>query len=305
MKYRYHIIFLGLVILIAGLTGAGWFIPATSKTTTTSHLPLPEGAPPAGTVRFAAFGDMGTGDEKQLAIARLLGEFQQQRPYDTVLMLGDNIYPDGNPRDLPAKFERPYAELLQQGINFYAVLGNHDVRKGRQAQINYQPFNMGGRAYYSFVKGEGLVEFFGLDTTDYDEAQAQWFESALRESKAQWKIAFFHHPLYSSADAHGSDLKLRARIEPLLVKYGVAAAFSGHDHTYERTTPQQGVQYFVSGAGGKLRRGDLDGMSPIMAAGHDENQSFMFVELNREQMKFWSIDITSRIVDSGSLAPRD
>lgn len=289
---------------MAGLAGAGWLAPATSKTSTAIHLPLPEGAAPAGTVRFAAFGDMGTGDQKQLAIARLLGEFREQRPYDTVLMLGDNIYPDGDPRDLPAKFERPYADLLRQGINFYAVLGNHDVRKGRQAQINYPPFHMGGRAYYSFVKGEGLVEFFGLDTTDYDEAQARWLEGALGESKAQWKIAFFHHPLYSSAGAHGSDLKLRAKLEPLLVRHGVATCFSGHDHTYERTTPQQGVQYFVSGAGGKLRRGDLDGKSPIMAAGHDESQSFMFVEVDRERMRFWSIDITGRIVDSGTVAPR-
>lgn len=305
MKNRFLFALLGSLILLAGFKGGDWLTPATSWSSTGEHLTLPEGKAPAGVFRFAAFGDMGTGDGKQLAIARLLGEFHQKRPYDTILMLGDNIYEEGDPADIPAKFERPYAELLRAGVNFHATLGNHDVKKGREAQINYPPFHMGGKAYYSFTKGEGLVEFFAVDSTQFDEPQAQWIESALSASRAPWKIAFFHHPLYSSAGKHGSDLKLRAKLEPLLVKYGVAAAFSGHDHTYERIIPQQGVQYFVSGAGGKLRRGDLDAKSPLMAAGNDDKHSFMFIELSREQMKFWSVDITGRIVDSGSLPPRN
>ncbi len=304
MKQKYSLALLGLFILIIGLGAAGFFKPATTGTAAPGHLPLPDGAAAAGTFRFAALGDMGTGDEKQLAIARLLEEYQQKRPYDTILMLGDNIYESGDPADIPAKFERPYAGLLKRGVNFYATLGNHDVKKGREAQINYAPFHMGGKAYYSFTRGDDLVEFFAIDSTNFDESQGRWVESALSQSKARWKIAFFHHPLYSSAGKHGSDMKLRARLEPLLVKYGVAAAFSGHDHTYERTTPQQGVQYFVSGAGGKLRRGDLNSKSPFMAAGNDDKHSFMFMELSRDQMKFWSVDITGQVVDSGTVAPR-
>jgi hypothetical protein len=74
----------------------------------------------------------------------------------------------------------------------------------------------------------------------------------LKGSNEDWKIAFFHHPLYSSAGRHGSDLQLRNRLEPLLVAYNVSVAFTGHDHVYERIKPQKDITYFVTGSGGKL-----------------------------------------------------
>src|SRR5256885_14283632 len=79
----------------------------------------PAGATASGeTFRFIAFGDMGTGDSNQYELARRMASYHDEHPYDTVLLLGDNIYPDGNPADLPAKFERPYAELLRRGVRF-------------------------------------------------------------------------------------------------------------------------------------------------------------------------------------------
>lgn len=310
MRQRVEVALLTTIVILCGLAAVIWTRASDTSRSIRSgaaHLPLPDGDAPEGTVRFVALGDMGTGDDAQLAVARQMAFFQLTRPYDTILTLGDNIYPDGNPADIPKKFEQPYAALLKRGVNFYASLGNHDVRKGREAQINYRQFNMGGRSYYSFTKGakgDGLVEFFALDSTKFDATQAQWLEQALAASKARWRIAYFHHPIYSSGDTHGSDLKLRARLEPLLVNYGVAAVFSGHDHTYERTKLQQGVQYFVSGAGGKLRRGDLNDQSRLMAAGNDDHNSFMFVELDQESMKFWAVDAAGLVIDSGALAPR-
>jgi hypothetical protein len=261
-------------------------------------------------VRFIAFGDMGTGDSDQYALAKRMAAWHDTHPYDTALLLGDNIYPDGDPADLPAKFERPYAELLLRGIRFQASLGNHDVRRGRAAQINYPNFNMGGRAYYSFTRGvtaagKSLAEFYALDTTAMDAAQLRWLEGALAASQAQWKLAFFHHPLYSSATTHGSDAALRAKLEPLFVRYGVAAVFSGHDHTYERTKPLQGVQYFVSGAAsGKLRRGDLNRRSQFFVTGNDESGSFLYAEVTQTQLNFQAVDVTGRVFDTGSLAAK-
>ena len=263
----------------------------------------PDGQAPAGAVRFVAIGDTGTGGRDQRAIARQMVSYHNARPYDTVIMLGDNIYPRGNPADLPKKFEQPYAELLQRGVRFYAALGNHDVQQGRRAQTNYTLFNMGGRDYYSFTKGDDLVEFFVLDTTDMDAEQLQWLEGALMRSKARWKIAYFHHPIYSSGERHGSSAKLRASLEPIFVRYGVAAVFSGHDHIYERIRPQRGVQYFVSGAGGKLRRGNINRQSPLFAAGNDSVHSFMYVEVTRDQLRFWAVDVASRVLDHGALVP--
>jgi len=261
----------------------------------------PSGPAPAGTVRFIALGDMGTGSAEQYAVARQMTTYHDERPFDTVITLGDNIYPDGNPDHFISKFERPYAELLRRRVSFYATLGNHDLKRGRQAQLNYSHFNMGGRAYYSFTKGNDLIEFFALDSTNPDTAQTQWLERALAESKARWKIAYFHHPIYSSGRAHGSDIKVRRRFEPLFVKHGVAAAISGHDHFYERTKPQLGIQYFVAGAGGKLRRGNIDRRGPLFAAGEDRSNTFMYFEVTRDQIGFWAVDATGRIADRGAI----
>jgi acid phosphatase len=147
-------------------------------------------------------------------------------------MLGDNIYPDGNIADLTAKFERHYAELLERGVKFHAVLGNHDLKKGRTAQPAYPHFSMGSCAFYSFSEGDGLTEFFALDSTDFSIPKNIWLENRLAGSQAKWKIAVVHHPIYSSGKVHGSDQRLRAELEPLLLKYHVDAVFSGHDHTY-------------------------------------------------------------------------
>lgn len=299
--WRWHVFLVALTALTLFT-----FQPGQAALSANAATPLTQVEP----VRFIAFGDMGTGDSDQYALAKRMAAWHDTHPYDTALLLGDNIYPDGDPADLPAKFERPYAELLQRGIRFQASLGNHDVKRGRAAQINYPNFNMGGRAYYSFTKGvtaagRSLAEFFALDSTVMDAAQLRWLEGTLAASQAQWKLAFFHHPLYSSATTHGSDAALRAKLEPLFVRYGVAAVFSGHDHTYERTKPLQGVQYFVSGAAsGKLRRGDLNRRSAFFATGNDESGSFLYVEVTQTQLSFQAVDVTGRVFDAGSLAAK-
>lgn len=303
MRQRLHIIW--LVALLAMLSA--WQFQGYAKLGGVgSATPVAQLEP----VRFIAFGDMGTGDNDQYALAKQMAAWHDAHPYDTALLLGDNIYPDGNPADLPAKFEKPYAELLRRGIRFQASLGNHDVRKGRAGQISYPNFNMGGQSYYWFVKGlnaagKPLAVFFALDSNNMDAAQLKWFESALAASPAQWKLVFFHHPLYSSATTHGSDTALRAKLEPLFIRYGVAAVFSGHDHTYERTKPLQGIQYFVSGAGsGKLRRGDLNRKSPFFAAGNDESGSFLYVDVTEAQLRFQAVDVTGKVFDAGELLPK-
>ena len=257
----------------------------------------PAGPPAAGTYRFAALGDMGTGDERQLALAAELAVWQAARPFDEVLLLGDNIYSDGDPKKLPERFERPYAPLLARGVAFHAVLGNHDVARGRSAELAYAPFHMGGRAYYTFTAAGGLVEFFALDSTAFDDVQAQWLDGALAASRARWRIVFLHHPLYSSARRHGSNARLRTQLEPVLVRHGVALVLAGHDHVYERTRPQRGIVHIVSGAGGALRRGDLDQKSPFLAAGNDQVNSFLFVEASADALKLWAVGPDGRVLD--------
>ncbi|MDQ3012778.1 MAG: metallophosphoesterase [Acidobacteriota bacterium] len=289
---------LSVLALVAGIAASALFGGSAQQT---KETPKSSNANPTGLVPFVAFGDMGTGESNQLSVAAGMAAYHDKHPFDTVLMLGDNIYPDGNPALFKDKFERPYAELLKRGVRFYAALGNHDVRRGREAEMNYPNFNMNGKAYYSFVKGDALIEFFALDSTDYDRKQARWLDGALAASKAQWKVAYFHHPLYSSGITHGSDVKLRAQLEPLFVKYGVAMVLSGHDHAYERTKPQRGVQYFVSGAGGQLRKGDLDRRTSFFGVGNDTVNSFMYFEASPDKISFAAMDPAGNTLDSGVL----
>lgn len=258
-------------------------------------------APVEDKVRFAVIGDWGTGNNDEIATAKQMFASHQRVPLDFVLSAGDNIYPNGSGEYFGKKFEQPFQDLLKERVKFYAVLGNHDVVAGRQDQVQYPLFNMGGNNYYKIERGNGLAEFFMLDSTDFGRTQTTWLESSLRASRAKWKIAVFHHPIYSSGKRHGSDLGLRKQLEPMFTRYGVQIAFSGHDHIYERTKPQQGIQYFVTGSGGKTRRGDVDQGSSIRETSFDEDNHFMLIELDEKQVGFQAISETGVVVDSGSI----
>jgi hypothetical protein len=209
-------------------------------------------------------------------------------------MLGDNMYGSQQPADFIKKFEQPYKALLDAGVQFFATLGNHDNQLNRY----YKPYNMGGERYYSFVKKN--VRFFVLDTDSLDPKQMAWLEDALRRSTDEWKICYFHHPLYSDGGTHGSAVELRVVLEPIFLKYGVNVVFSGHEHFYERLTPQKGIYYFISGAAGQLRRGDVE-RSEFKAAAFDQDQSFMLVEIAGADLLFQAISRAGQIVDSGTI----
>jgi predicted MPP superfamily phosphohydrolase len=255
-------------------------------------------------IKFIAIGDFGTGDDNQAGIAAQMLRDHKTSPLDFVIAVGDNIYPDGGGRHFAKKFERPYSGLIREGVKFHAVLGNHDVRDGRRDQCQYPLFNMNGQCHYTVKQGDGLAEFFMIDSTDFNMTQAGWLEGVLKESTAKWKIAVFHHPIYSSAETHGSDLGLRRRIEPLLTRYGVNVVLSGHDHTYERVKPQQGVQYFVTGAGGKVRRDDINMRSPFRAMSFDEDNHYLQMVIEDQQIGFQTITRGGAVIDRGAINPR-
>jgi hypothetical protein len=276
-------------ILTASLllsVAAGWQLAAGPA------APLPNAA---GSLKFAVLGDNGSGDRGQYDVAAQMARSRQSFPYELVIMLGDNFYGSQGPADLLKKFDVPYKPLLDAGVVFRAAIGNHDDID----TINYPPLNMAGQRYYTFVAKQ--VRFFVLDTNRLDRPQLQWFERALADAQEAWKIAYFHHPLYGNAGRHGSNVDIRVLLEPLLVRYGITVAFAGHDHIYERLTPQKGVHYFVAGSGGKLRKGDLE-RSETTAAGFDQDQAFMLAEVEGDQLHFETISRTGATVDSGSIA---
>ena len=245
--------------------------------------------------RFVVVGDTGTGGSAQYAVAKTIESTWKRMSFPMCIMVGDNLYGSEAPKDFVSKFERPYQTLIRGGVKFYASLGNHD---DAALQKRYQPFNMGGERYYSFRPAKG-VRFFALDSNYMDKQQRDWLVKQLAESGSDWKILFFHHPIYSSGEKHGSNVELRSVLEPLIVKYGVDAVFTGHEHFYERLKPQKGVQYFIVGSSAKLREGNI-AKTELTAKGFDQDNVFLVAEIVGEEMRFQTITRTGKVVDSGS-----
>jgi len=248
----------------------------------------------SNSVKFAVIGDAGTGDAPQYEVANQMAQFHRAFAFDRVIMLGDNIYGGQGPQDLVRKFSRPYQALLEGGVKFYASFGNHDDPANRK----YPLWNMDGNPYYTYSTKN--VRFLALDSNQVDRRQLAWLETTLKSAREDWKICYFHHPIYSDGGTHGSAVDVRVLFEPLFVANGVNVVFAGHDHIYERLTPQKGIHYFVEGASGQLRRGDTR-RSAMTARAFDQDLSFMLVEIDGDRLAFQVVSRTGATVDSGSI----
>ena len=263
--------------------------PASGLTTPTSgEAPL---------LRFVSVADTGTGAKGQYAVANAMTRYHKQRPFNLVVLAGDNIYNNGEIEKIKAVFEQPYQSLLQQKVKFHACLGNHDIRTDNgDPQVRYPHFNMQGQRYYTFRRD--LVQFFALDTNHNADWQTQlpWLETALSKSNAPWKVVFGHNPLYSSGH-YGVNQDLISKLTPLFKKYGVQVYINGHEHSYERTQPINGTTYLVCGAGAGVRP---VGRSEWTA--HSASKlSFAAFDVYSDRIVISGIDIEDRIFDQGTI----
>jgi hypothetical protein len=249
-----------------------------------------------GSLKFAVIGDSGTGGSEQKVIANELASWRTRFPFEFVVMMGDNLYGGEKAKDFDKKFSIPYKPLLDAGVKFYAALGNHD---DAALQRNFKPFNMNGERYYSFKPKNG-VRFFALDSNYVDDKQLDWLSKELATSGSDWKIMFFHHPLYSSGETHGSAELQRGLLEPVFLKHGVNVVLSGHEHFYERIKPQKGIAYFTIGSSAKLRKGDLS-KSDLTAYGNDSDYTFMRMEIVGDELFFQTVNQKGATIDTGSV----
>jgi len=223
--------------------------------------------------RFFAWGDSGDGSARQARVAAEM--IAQVGEPDFLLILGDNIYPAGEPENYDPHYFQPYAPLLRKTV-IWPTIGNHDVMtQNGQPYVDafYLPANNpeGSELYYSFDYGNAHFISLATDGTSFaaDSPQMRWAAEDLARSKAQWKFAFFHRPPYTGG-THSDDLRVQAGVVPVLEAAGVDAVFCGHSHVYERTFLLQngvvlqsdkgsytkypgspGTLYVVSGAGGE------------------------------------------------------
>lgn len=251
--------------------------------------------------RFAVVADTGTGDIRQYKVGRALARYHAQKPFDTVLLAGDNIYTNGEFSKIKEVFAIPYQDLLNRGVKFYACLGNHDVRSDNGTQqVAYPQFNMQGKRYYTHGKGD--VQFFVTETNEIvnvnspDRAkQLAWLDRSLSASKAKWKIVYGHHPIYS-AGVYDNNPVMQRDVAPILVKHKVKLWLNGHDHNYQRSIPIDGVTYLVCGGGGAH-------LYPVFpqswTAFAQQVHSFGVVEIYADRILITGVNSKSEIIDRG------
>jgi len=89
------------------------------------------------------------------------------------------------------------------------------------------------------VRYSNEVEIFVLDTQGGEIAlQASWLDGALARSTARWRVATFHHPIFSSGRDRDNKER-RDALLPILQKHDVDLVLQGHDHTYARGAATQ------------------------------------------------------------------
>ncbi len=223
-----------------------------------THPPKGEAKP----TRFWVVGDSGTGREAQHTVHAAMLEWvkKDQRPLDFYLHLGDMAYDRGRDVQFQSRFFEMYEPTLRHVV-CWPTMGNHEgaTSKGTNGVGPYYDAYVcptrgeaggvptGTEAYYSFDYGR--THLICLDSHDLDRKptglMARWLGLDLERTKADWIIAYFHHPPYTKG-THDSDrekqlIEMRKHIMPILESGGVDLVLAGHSHIYERSMLMDGA----------------------------------------------------------------
>ncbi len=255
--------------------------------------------PASDHVRFAVVGDLGSGNQAEYDVVRGVQAWEPE----FVVAPGDIVYNSGAYEDYGPRFFVPYAPLLGS-VPFYPALGNHDVRTADGApylEAFALPKEPGGERWYTF--SHGPAQLWCLDSTrplGPGSPQYEWLARDGAASEARWKIAFFHHPPFSSG-LHGSSGPIQRDLVPLFARLGFDLVLTGHDHHYERIRPQGGVTYVVTGGGGGMLY--RAGGAPWTAAVRTEHH-FVGVTIAGDTLALRAIGERGRVLDAHALRAR-
>lgn len=124
--------------------------------------------------------------------------------------------------------------------------------------------------YKQSVQGQGLsVDIFFIDTQIWKgssraeavvgggarQEQIAWLTEELSSSTADWKFVFGRHPV----DSAGSTKVMLEGLDPLLLRFGAKALFSGHDRS-QQLAQYRGMNYIVTGTPPRLRSDSQTGV---------------------------------------------
>ncbi len=184
---------------------------------------------------------------------------------------------------------------------FFPTLGNHDwlakkscLYQGTLPYFHYftLPEN---QSYYDFV--EGPIHFFALDSDPHEPdgntqglKQYKWLVEKAAQSKAPFKVVYFHHAPYSSG-LHGPTKEMRWNFADM----GFQLVLSGHDHNYERIECDDMI-YLVNGAGGAT-------LYPMRSKNknskyfYSKHHGFLLITANNQSLKVQFINDRDHIKD--------
>ena len=209
--------------------------------------------------------DTGSGESEQYKVAKSIKNLIKRHPkIETVIIAGDNIYPDGcfdiHDNQFNSKFRDVY-----QGIHlpFYLCLGNHDYHSNAQSQVDYthsqynedKKWNIQSKWY---TQGFSHCDFFFIDT-NFERLSELELRKQLRDtirsiqnSKKRWKILCGHHT-WRSVGGHGNaEPKHEAFMDDLLKRVQIDLYVCGHDHCKSLImVGKHKIPTLVIGTGGK------------------------------------------------------
>jgi acid phosphatase type 7 len=242
-----------LPALFAGCGGRNELSPASPTAIESNVNPTGPGTAPAPDEVFVGAGDIaqcGVGEAE--ATAKLL-----DRIPGTVFTLGDNVQGAGLADEYTRCFEPTWGRHRSRML---PTVGNHDWQStGGWPYFAYFGESAGppGLGYYSVPLGAWRVISLNTEVpAGQGSAQYEWLKAELASSSAACTLVMAHQPLFSSGpNANATQLRDAWR---LLAQYGVELVLSGHNHSYERFTPQdaegradaRGPRQFVVGTGG-------------------------------------------------------
>mmetsp|Transcript_439 Transcript_439/g.1539 ORF Transcript_439/g.1539 Transcript_439/m.1539 type:complete len:582 (-) Transcript_439:84-1829(-) len=221
--------------------------------------------------RLWVLGDSGSGTRPQLQVRDAFLAYcaaSERAGWDATLLLGDNAYPEGTAADYKRTFFEPYKEVLAS-VPAFLTLGNHELRSsdamhktGAYFKYFLHPFHAESEGlasrtplYYSFTIANA-VHVVSIDTEITVATAAnvdahgnarnpiavnflEWLQEDLRTAEARFTVIFTHRPVYSKgwydSDTDKKTSVFRARVVPMLEKFGVDLVLSGHSHAYERS----------------------------------------------------------------------
>lgn len=244
-------------------------------------------SPASKSVRFLAMGDSGGGGSDQKALLAQMFTV----PYDLIIHTGDIAYDSGTIAEFEDNVFAVYNRLFRH-LPFFPVSGNHEYETD-DARPYRDVFALPSNERW-FSYDWGNVHFAAIDTEQDYAAQAKWLDEDLAKSSQPWKIVYMHRPPYASSE-RGSDLEARDVFAPIFEKHGVKLVLTGHEHHYERTKPQRGIHYIVTGGGGQGTRSVTPSSFTAFA---QEVIHFVYVDVGPDELTLYAIDGTGAQFDS-------